>query len=185
MNSKLKIVSVGPNFCFAETLEKRPEVVFVSHKNRRSVEYAGTPRARFGQGKCLPYFLNVGDIIVAEIGDGNAKRKQATAWAPETVWDGVRGSAGKVAGQVFDLISGINLKKLDPEKDGNVTVRVMDQNRKQLERGYGILSKMLVPSHEDIATFSQVGNIVEALISKRWVQIKNPFFKVTVAKIAA
>ena len=190
--SKLRITSVGPVFCFAETIgDKKPEAVYVPQNNRRLVNNAGTSRTSFSVEKCpIPYFLSVNDIIIAEIGDGNAKRKQALSWTPETVWDGVRGSAGKTAGKVFDFISKTNLATLDPEKDGAVIIRVKNQDGKQLDRGYGNLSKMLDRNHEDIVAFSQAGNVVEALIGKKrwlqsWVQIRNPFVLALIPKIAA
>jgi len=152
------------------------------------VKNAGTPSARFIWGKCLiSYSLQVGDIVVAEIGDGNEKRRMAVNWAPESVWNGVKSEspASKTAGKVFDLIKKIDLPRLDPEKDSSVVIRVLDSNRRQLERGYGNLAKMLDREQEDIVIFSHVGNIIEAQIKKCWVQIKNPFVKATVTQIAA
>lgn len=186
---RLKITSVGATFCFAETIGNgRPEAVFVSYNKRRLVENAGTSKARFVWGKCpVSYFLNIGDIIVAEIGDGNKKLKAATNWAPKTVWEGVHGPAGKTAGQVFDLISKIDLGKLDPEKDGDRIVRIKDPNGKQFPRGYGSLAKLLNErTHQEIRDFAESGTVVEAQFNGRWVQVRNPFFlPATVAKIAA
>jgi len=155
------------------------------------VNNAGTSRASFSVEKCpIPYFLSVGDIIIAEVGDGNAKRKQALSWAPESIWDGVRGSAGKTAGKVFDLISKTNLVTLDPKKDGTVIIRIKNPDGKQFERGYGNLSTMLGRTHDDIVAFSQAGNVVEALIGEKrwlqsWVKIRNPFVLALIPKIAA
>jgi len=185
---RLKITSAGPSFCFAEIVGETPETVFISHKNRCAVANAGKKSARFDKSlPCLSsYFINTGDIIVAEIGDGNEKRKMALNWAPETVWDGIRGSAGNTAGKVFDFIKAIDLAKLDPKKDGGVNVRVKDSNGKQFARGYGNLTKLLDErTHQEIKDFAQSGSVVEACINGRWVQIKNPFVIALIPKIAA
>jgi hypothetical protein len=186
--TKLRITRVGHLFGFAETVDGKKKPVFVSYGKKRLVENAGTSHARFVWGKCpIPYFLSVGDIIVAEIRDGNKKRKAAINWAPESVWNGVNGNnpASKTSNKVFNFISKSDMPKLNPETDGSVAIRVLNSDRKQLDRGYGKLETMLGRTNEDIVAFSKVGIIVEAQIKKCWIQIQNPFVKITVAKMAA
>ena len=197
--SKLAVISTGSQFCFAETIEGRPENIFVAHNYARNVLWAGTTKTCFAITRPQqPYFLNIGDVIVAEIGDGNEKRKMAVAWAPENIWEGtyetktrfVQPAAiavAKVRKPAVDFIGAnkTEIRRLDPNKDGNVVIRVLDQNNHQVDRGYGSLSKLMDRDHKDIELFLAFGNKVEALIDKRWVPVKNPFIVVTIPKIAA
>jgi hypothetical protein len=194
---QIKIVSVGKAFAFGEVVsrKKQPETVYIPWYGRKSVSNPGTKTTEFGED-FLPYIIEVGQIIMAEIVDGNEKYRKVSKWAPEPAWTG-KGEVKiflekekiptppKTEGAVRPaepkkpainlLVEPPKEPRLDPQKDGGVVVRVRDQNGKQLEKGYGPFRRLLSREADELNSFAEAPMVEAELKKGIWTKVQNPF----------
>lgn len=185
---------------FGVTLNAAKEDIFIPYNCRRAVHDAGTRSVRFSEDfiNYPRYEVKRGDIITAHLGYGDEKRRKATAWAPQCVWENTGDAVisdvhikshpfkndvvvkpqSTPRLQVTNLLASspaVHLKKLDPRKDSKIIIRFLDKNRKQHEMGYGPLKTMLRRDAATIHILADRENITEALLNGKWEKVHNPF----------